>query len=329
MAEVQVVFFYGDQYRLEDALASRIEAISALHANVEKHSLFADEIDAPALAIELSSASLFAYSRHFVIRRTEELKQKAFHVITNLSIPSGTYLTFLATNIKSTSAILKAAKKVGKVVALPAFKAGQATKEASRIIESFHLRLSPRAKQVIIDHYSTNLLALREEARKMQAYASNEALDEEEVCALMFAAGEESIYPVLDAIMSGNMHEAMARLARLHEDPAGTFSALTRQLTRVLMVRTLLDSGLNAPQMASSLQMPDWMIRRFIGQAKRHTAQRLTAALDLAIQLDLQAKNGGIRFHDALLKLMLFIADPLPPAQGYARKSQLSPTGAC
>jgi len=52
----------------------------------------------------------------------------------------------------------------------------------------------------------------------------------------------------------------------------------------------------------------------------------LTAALDLAIDLDLQAKNGGIRFRDALLKLMLFIADPIPPAREYDRQSQLFPS---
>ncbi len=328
MAESQLVFFYGDEYRCEVALASRIETIRTLDTGVEQHSRFADEIDPSSFSIELSSASLFAYSRHFVIRRAEKLKQKGFSTISKLSLPAQTYVSFVGTNLKSNSSILMLAKKAGNVVALPALKGKQAIKEAERIIDSYNVRLSSKAKQILVDHYSSNLLALSQEANKLQTYAWEQPLDEDDVCTLMFTAGEESIFPLLDAIMGGNMHEAMAHLAGLHNDPASTFSALTRQLTRVLMIRTLLDSNLSAAQIASSLRMPDWMVRRFIGQANRYTAQTLAAALDLAIDLDIRAKTGGIRFHDALLKLMLFIADPLPLGQGYARKSQLSPTRA-
>jgi DNA polymerase III delta subunit len=326
MAEAQVALFYGDEYRCEFALASRIQAINAQETEVEKHILYADEIDPYGFAMELSSASLFSHTRHFVVRRTESLKQKAFSTVVSRSLPPKTYLSFVAVNLKSTSSLLKIVKKVGDVASLPAFKGSQAIKEARRIIDSYKVQLTPRAKQEMIDHYSGDLLALREEMRKIKTYALEQSVDEDDVIALMFNTGEKSVYPLLDAIMSADLHEAMSRLVSLHEDPAGTFSALTRQLTRVLMIRTLLDSNTNAAQISSSLGMPGWMVRRFIGQANRHSDKTLAAALDLAIDLDTKAKNGGIRFHDALLKLMLFIADPLPPERGYARKSQLSPT---
>lgn len=104
------------------------------------------------------------------------------------------------------------------------------------------------------------------------------------------------------------------------------FSALTRQVTRTLMVRTLLDEKMNAAKISSILGLPSWIIRRSIAQAKKHSAQELAAALDLAIDLDLLVKNGGIRPDDALLKLTLFLTAPSPRAPEYARRSQPSPT---
>ena len=326
MALSQLVLFHGDEYRCEVALRSRIEEVRALDKAVEQHSLFADEIDPSSLSIELSSASLFAVSRHFVIRRAEKLTQKGFLAVSKQKLPPETYVSFTAANLKSNSSILKQAKKAGDAIALPSFKGKQAIQEARRVISSCKVHLSSEASRFMIDHYNDNLLALHEELRKLETYAHDQSVSEEEVRALVFSYGEKSVYPLLDAIMSKDMRSAMAQLARSHEDPAGTFSALTRQITRVLMVRMLLDSNMNASQIASIISMPSWMVRRFIGQAKSHSSKMLTAALDLAIDLDLQAKNGGIRFRDALLKLMLFIADPIPPAREYDRQSQLFPS---
>ena len=55
MAEPQLAFFYGDEYRCDVALASRVEAIRSLDAGVEKHIRYADEMDYPAFSITRAS----------------------------------------------------------------------------------------------------------------------------------------------------------------------------------------------------------------------------------------------------------------------------------
>jgi len=325
MPESQLILIFGDAYRCENALAARSEAILATDSSVEQHKLFGDEIDCSSLVVELSSASLFATTRHFVIRRAEKIKQKAFSKIIAESLPPRTYLTFVAVDLKGTSPLVKLARKHGKALALPPFKGRENTEEATRIIALHELRLTPAARKALIDRCNGDLLALREEAKKLKTFAPERTLDANEVLALVFAAGESSIYPLLDSIMDGDLQAAATRLARSHEDSGKMFSALTRQLTRTLMIRTLLDEKMNAAKIASVLGVPGWIVRRSIGQANKHTAQKLAAALDLAIDLDLLVKNGGIRFDDALLKLILFVTAALPPSPGYARRSQPSP----
>ncbi len=325
MPEPQLILIFGDAYRCEGALESRNEVIHATDSSVEQHRLFGDEINGSSFAVELSSASLFAATRHFVVRRAEKIKQKVFAMVIAESLPPQTYLTFIAIDLKGTSPLVKLTRKQGNVLALPPFKGRESAEEATRIIASQDLRLTPAARKALIDRCGGDLLALREEAKKLHTFAPERTLDAEEVLALTFAAGEGSVYPLLDSIMEGDVHAATAHLAGLHEDPGRTFSALTRQLTRTLMIRTLLDEKMNATKIASVLGVPGWIVRRSIGQATKHPAQRLAAALDLAIDLDLLVKNGGIRFDDALLKLILFVTAPLPPAPEYARRNRPSP----
>jgi len=67
MPESQLTLIFGDAYRCENALAACSEAILAADSDVEQHRLFGDEIDCSSLVVELSSASLFAATRHFVV----------------------------------------------------------------------------------------------------------------------------------------------------------------------------------------------------------------------------------------------------------------------
>ncbi len=328
MSEPQLILIFGDAYRCEEALSLRSEVIRTADSNAEQHRLFGDEIDASSLAVELSSASLFASTRHFVVRRAGKIKQKKFSRIIEEVLPPETYVTFIAVDLKGTSPLVKLARKHGSVLALPPFKRGEVAKEAARIIAAQELRLTPAGRKALIDRCGGDLLALREEAKKLKTFAPDRTLDADEVLRLAFTAGEGSIYPLLDSIMDGDLHEAARRLARSHQDSGRMFSALTRQITRTLMIRTLLDERMNAAKVSSVLGIPSWIVRRSIGQANKHSAKRLAAALDLAIDLDLLVKNGGIRPDDALLKLVLFVTAPSLREPEYAQQSRPSPTGA-
>ena len=327
MSEPQLVLIYGDAYRCEEALSSRSEAILASDPDAEQHSLFGDEIVPSSLVVELSSASLFASTRHFIVRRAGKMKKRDFSRIIEGPLPLQTYLTFIAVGLKGTSPLVKLARKHGEVLALPPFKGRELTEEATRIIASQDLHLTPAGRKALIDRCSGDLLALREETKKLKTFAPERTLDTDDVLKLAFTAGEGSIYPLLDSIIDGNLHDATRRLARSYEDPMRIFSALTRQITRILMIRTLMDERMNAAKISSVVGLPSWIVRRSIGQANKHSAQRLAAALDLAIDLDLLVKNGGIRPDDALLKLVLFVTAPSPHAPGYARQSRPSPAG--
>ncbi|MCK5586137.1 hypothetical protein KAJ02_08700, partial [Candidatus Bipolaricaulota bacterium] len=110
MSEPQLRLITGDAYLCDQALAAREAALLAIDPGIERHGLFADELDLSSLDIELRSCSLFALGRHFVIRKVEKNRSaKALAAILEKPFPEGTYLTLLAGPLKATNAVLKAA----------------------------------------------------------------------------------------------------------------------------------------------------------------------------------------------------------------------------
>lgn len=307
MTEPQPLLIFGDPFRCEQALAVRCASIFAEDPKSERHTLFGDELDLPELMVELQSASLFAASRHFVIRRAGAIKAKPFAALIGRGLPPGTHLTFLAPGLKGTSPLIKATRVRGKVQALPPLKEKNLERAASELLVARGLRLDPQVLKGLILRTGSDLLAVSQEARKLRSFSQGGVVDRRMSERLVFSGGEESIYPLFDRIGEGDLQASLRALSTLNENPVRIIAGIVRHLTRLLMVRVLLDSRLTEAKAAPIIGSPTWIVRRLAVQAKRHSLQKLTAALDLGIDLDLEVKRGGVRPADALLKLILYV----------------------
>ncbi len=308
-----VALIFGDPFRCEQALAARHEAILEDGPGTERRAMFGDEVDLPAFATELSSSPLFARGRHFVIRRAEAIKPKAFTRLAGQPLPEGTYLTFLATDLKATSPLVKAAKTAVTVQAVPRPAGVRLERSAAALFSSAGIRLSPRTVKALVERSGGDLLALAGEARKLKTYLAGKTADPHRVEELTFSAGEGSVYPLLDRIGERDPRAALRCLAGLHEDPGRALSAALRHLSRLLMVRALQDAKTDTATIGSLLGSPSWLVSRLADQAKRHAYGELRAALDRGIDLDAGVKRGLLRAEDAL-HLLILAATTSPPA---------------
>ncbi len=317
MPEPQCVLIFGDLYRCEQALGARHAAILAEFSDTERNILFGDELDLPSLRMTLLSSSLFVQGRHFVIRHAETVPAaKAFAALLKEELPGATFLTLVAEEVKPSNPILKAMKDGGSVQALPRMKGKALEGAVSEILAEQDLKLAPAALKELVAQSGGGLLSVFQEARKLHAFSPEGALDENALARLRFAAGERSIYPLLDRLGERNLRATLAALSDLHEDPGRIFSALLRHLTRLVMVRVLADEGVTAAKAATLLGSPAWLVKRLLNQAKRHSTQDLSAVVDQGITLDLMIKRGGIRPRDALLKLIFAATAPVSPSLG-------------
>ncbi len=317
MSEPQLWLITGDPYLCEQALFRRETALLAIDPGIERHGLFADELDLSSLDIELRSCSLFALGRHFVIRKIEKNRSaKALAAILEKPFPEGTYLTLLAEPLKVTNAVLKAAKAQDAVIALPTPKGAALQRTARGIVEEFGLALPDSVARTLLTECGSDLLSLRNELDKLRSVAGSDPISEATAHELCFNHTEATVYPFYDRLGEGQLPAALGELDGLREDSGRIVGGIIRHFTRLVMVRLLLDQRRPQSEIASKIGVQDWLCRRLIGQAKRRSFEVLVKALRLGVKLDKHIKQGRIAPDDALMQLILAATAPGQPSPG-------------
>jgi DNA polymerase III delta subunit len=332
MAIPQCVLLTGEVYRCELELAARDAEIVAAHPDTERHLLFGDEIEIRLLNDELRSGSLFTLCRHFVIRHLEYLKKSEKRALANLiksTPPPDTFITLVAQDRLRPSPLSKTMQKHGAIKHFQKPKGKTFRHAAIALLKEQGLELPPGEVEQFLAKAGGELLRVLNEVRKLLLFSPDGQPSPQAIIRLSFTGGEGSIYPLLDRIMEGNLQAAFKAFQGLHTDPGRIFYSLIHQLTRLLMVRILLDTGTPSAKIASTIGASSWLTKRLSTQANAHSAGELTATLDYGIELDARIKSGKIRPRDAVLALILSVTNPLVSAPGHTHRNLPAREAAC
>lgn len=317
MSEPILRLFTGDPYRCEQALAQRETAIRGLDSGCERRLIHGDEADVGTLEIELRSTSLFALAQHFVVRRVERMR--APHRLSKVllgDLPEGTFVTLLASELKASHPVLKAGKARAAHVSLPAPRGRAVTNQARAVFTDCGLEPSADALKEVVFRCGGDLLSIAQEARKLRSYTRKPHVEEETVARLVFPSGEPSVFPFYDRVGEGDLRGALSALGDLREDPGRILGGTVRHLARLTMIRLLQNRNVGKERTANLVGLPDWLLYRLAGQARRHPFVELRRALDLGVRLDVHVKQGRLHAYDALLKIVFAVTCPARSAPG-------------
>ncbi len=326
MSNARLTLLVGDLYRCERALVARQQEIIARQPTTERHTLFGDEIDLASLRIELQSTSLFALSRHFVIRHAEALKEpKQFASLLDQGQSPETVLTLVAETMSASSPVYKAIKAHGEVTRFPQWKGKALQQAVSELLTEQGIAPVPALVSKLISNSGKNLFLISQEAKKVRAFCAKDDIDMAQMDRLLFAVEEGSIYPMLDRVGEAKLRESLLEFGKLRQEPGRVLSALLRHLTRLLSIRVLLDESLSLPKIGEITGEPHWLLGRLTNQARKRSTKKLTAVLNRGIELDTQVKSGEIHAADGVLALIFAATVSELPLPGYVRQNQPSP----
>jgi DNA polymerase III delta subunit len=308
MAEPSIrVLFHGDPYRCRKALEERQATLSDRASDIERTALFADEIDWPDLALRLRSTSLFAPTRHFIIRNADALSSPKLLLTALAEDPSdATYVSVVAAPLRATSPLVKGFKPLGRVVALPAPRRRDVAAAVRAMLTERGVSAPAALVQTMIERHGDDLLLHAQEAHKLAIYAQGDAGPSSRPPeTLLYSGGERAIWTMLDRMGARDLGAAFEELSRTREDPGWVMNAAIRHLSRLVMIRTLLDERAPRDSLSSITGIPVWLLRRLQSQADRWRADEIRRALDRALQLDISVKKGERRVEDAVIELFL------------------------
>ena len=113
------------------------------------------------------------------------------------------------------------------------------------------------ALRLLVLRSGASLLAIAQEADKLGALGNGVDLGEDLVRCLVFANTEQTVYPLYDKVGEGDLRGALCELETLRDNPGRVLGGAIRHLSRLVMVRLLLDQRAR-PNMASWVGQPDW-----------------------------------------------------------------------
>lgn len=304
MAEPQLRLLMGDAYLCERALAARHQALQAQDPSIERLVLFADEADIAALDVELRTCSLFSLGRHFIVRRAEAGRHApALANALRRPIPAETFVSLLAEPLRATHPVAKQSTSwPDGVLQLPTPKGQSLQRQMREIIVSSGLRLSASVTRILCSACGDDLGSLQQELEKLRAFSGGGVVQDADAHQVCYNHAEASIYPLYDRLGERKLSDALRELDTLREDPGRVVAGILRHLTRLVMVRVLIDHRCPPEQIASKTGMQPWMCRRFIEQARGRSLSELAPALRAGVEWDQRIKQGRVAPADALMQ---------------------------
>lgn len=134
-----------------------------------------------------------------------------------------------------------------------------------------------------------------ESAVSMLASLGEETLSREAVKGAIPAGMEDNIFEITERTANGDPAGAVILLRGLvaeGESPLGVFGLLVRQIRNLVSVRLMTEQGRSQKEIASSLHLPAFVVRKNQAMVRGYRPGRLESLLVRAADLDFNVKTG-------------------------------------
>jgi len=296
LGDVSVRFgvYSGDPLYVERTLARRLSELG----EVERVTLFGDQLQLGQLLSELGTRGLFGAERALVVRRADPIAGlPRLAEALREGPPPGTALFILGQEIKGPLARL-----AEEATHFPT-PTGRALRRLAReLLEEVGLPPHPHLVELLVEASGGDTLRLAREVEKLSLWKDS-PLSRSEIPKLLFFA-EPTPYGFLDALGERRVPACLAELRRLLSsgwDPFRLFFLVISHVRALLSARAAWEEGRQPPG-------PDWLIRKRLTQARRFSQSELIELLERLQELDLRIKTGVLTPAWALQLFILALA---------------------
>ena len=218
-------------------------------------------------------------------------------VIEYLAAPNNqTVLCLVATGLAKNTRLYKAVAKLGAQAVIDCAPPTRRDlpKKVSALAASQGVSITQAAIGTLIDLVGENTVALNAEIRKLAlAHRGSDAINENEVRALVSRTNEAKPWEFVDAFSSRNVERCLVIRAQLGDISAYRLLALcVTRIRELIMTKALVNRG-QVQTLPDLLHLPAWRVKNHVTWARGFSVSELHRALESARDTELAMKSGA------------------------------------
>lgn len=206
--------------------------------------------------------------------------------------------------------LYKAVSAKGQVIDFKLLKPGEMITWVNQVVQAAGNKTEAAAARALVEaNGKLGLINLTNEIKKILNYIGSEQVitvtDVHEVGIINI---ERNIFTVVDDAVAGHTVKALngiRELLALKEQPPKILALLARQLRIALQANALLQSGCPEREIAGKMGMPNFVIKKALGQVRRGGSPRIKWALEQIASIDADIKKGQRDFLPAIETMLI------------------------
>ncbi|MBR6451478.1 MAG: DNA polymerase III subunit delta [Lachnospiraceae bacterium] len=298
----RIYLLYGDEIYLRNRYRNKLrEAIGAGEMNT---AAFSGKETNIAGVIDLSETMPFlSEHRLILLEDTRFAKESCEELAAYIpKIPESTVIIMTESAVDGRSKVFKAVKEYGAVVEFERQDEHTLTTWVLSKVKKEGKQITGGAVKLFFERCGDDMVALESELEKLFSYTygrdSITATDVEAVCIKQM---EAKVFDMIADISLGRLQQALEKyyeMLAMKEEPMRILGALSMQLTQMLTIRQLSESGQSEASIAKKMGFGDkkrFIIRKSLEQSRRFTQKQLTGALNELAELEEAVKTGKLQ----------------------------------
>ena len=293
-----IYLLYGEEAYLVRQYRDRLRDSLCVEGDTMNTSVFSGKDIRPASLIDLSETMpFFAERRVIFVENSGFFKKSPEDLAAYLGeLPETTYFIFVEEEVDKRGKMYKQVKKFGSVVefkrqtdaVLMQWILGKLKKENKRITRP--------VMELFLDKTGTDMELITQELEKLLCYTMEkdviEATDVEAICANQING---KIFDMVDAIGRKEQKKALDLyydLLMLKEPAMRILYLVTRHFQILMQLRDMTGKGFDNKQMAAKAGVPEFAVRKYLGQAKSFSLTQLEEIVRASVQTDENINTG-------------------------------------
>jgi DNA polymerase III subunit delta len=214
------------------------------------------------------------------------------------NMPEFAVLVFYEAEVDKRIKLVDAIKKNGLIVEFQFQKPVELVKWVVKVFKSFKKEIDTVTASNLVENSEQGMNEILNEINKLISFVGNRNIitlqDVEAVCTKSI---KSRIFDLTDAIAENDGSKALKILndmILLKEPVPKILFMITRQIRQILEMKLLHEGGMNANEAAAKIGVMPFLAGKMLKQAGRFTTEKLKAALEESLELDLSIKTGRI-----------------------------------